>query len=81
MGDERLSDLMVIAVEKEYANKIDLDKAVDRFSKQKVEGFDRELELKVRDLGPKYRYGQSMLAYLCYFIVLIFFLTDFQCNP
>ncbi|KAL4097295.1 hypothetical protein QTP88_022094 [Uroleucon formosanum] len=38
MGNEHLSDLMVIAVEKEYANKIDLDKAVDRFSKQKVEG-------------------------------------------
>ncbi|KAL4090845.1 hypothetical protein QTP88_025611 [Uroleucon formosanum] len=38
MGDERLSDLMVIAVEKEDANKIDLDEAVDRFSKKKIEG-------------------------------------------
>ncbi|KAL4113416.1 hypothetical protein QTP88_017041 [Uroleucon formosanum] len=36
--DMRLSDLMVIAVEKEDANKIDLDEAVDKFSKQKVEG-------------------------------------------
>jgi len=35
MGDERLSDLLVIAVEKEDANKIDLDEAVDRFSELK----------------------------------------------
>jgi hypothetical protein len=37
MGDKRLSDLMVIiAIEKEDANKIDLDEAVDRFSKIKI---------------------------------------------
>ncbi|KAL4149676.1 hypothetical protein QTP88_003564 [Uroleucon formosanum] len=36
MGDERLSDSMVIAVE-EDTNKINLDEAIDRFSKQQVE--------------------------------------------
>jgi hypothetical protein len=32
MGDKRLSDLMVIAKEKENANKIDLNEIVDKFS-------------------------------------------------
>ncbi|KAF0702456.1 zinc finger MYM-type protein 1-like, partial [Aphis craccivora] len=36
MGDKQLNDLMVIAVEKEDANKIDLDEAVDIFSKLKT---------------------------------------------
>ncbi|CAI6376856.1 unnamed protein product [Macrosiphum euphorbiae] len=35
MGDERLSDLMIISVEKDEANKIDLNKAVDDFGKMK----------------------------------------------
>ncbi|CAI6355579.1 unnamed protein product [Macrosiphum euphorbiae] len=35
MGDERLSDLMIINVEKDEANKIDLNKAVDDFGKMK----------------------------------------------
>ncbi|XP_025193424.1 zinc finger MYM-type protein 1-like [Melanaphis sacchari] len=42
MGDKRLSDLMVIAVEKEDANKIDLDKAVDVFSKLKTRRYKLE---------------------------------------
>jgi len=42
MGDKRLSDLMVIAVEKEDANKIDLDKAVDIFSKLKTRRYKLE---------------------------------------
>ncbi|CAI6351650.1 unnamed protein product [Macrosiphum euphorbiae] len=35
MGDERLSDLLVVSVEKEEANKINLNDAVDSFSKLK----------------------------------------------
>lgn len=35
MGDERLSDLLVVSVEKEEANKINLNDAVDTFSKFK----------------------------------------------
>jgi len=35
MGDERLSDLMIINVEKDEANKIDLNKTVDDFGKMK----------------------------------------------
>lgn len=35
MGDERLSDLLVVSVEKEEANKINLNDAVDLFSKLK----------------------------------------------
>lgn len=35
MGDERLNDLMVLNVEKEEANNINLDNAVDLFSKLK----------------------------------------------
>jgi len=42
MGDKRLSDLMVIAVEKEDANKIDLDEAVDIFSKLKTRRYKLE---------------------------------------
>jgi len=32
MGDERLNNLTIVAVEKEDANKINLDATVDRFS-------------------------------------------------
>lgn len=34
-GDERLSDLMVIEVQKHEAGQIDLEKAVDKFAKMK----------------------------------------------
>ncbi|KAL4088553.1 hypothetical protein QTP88_023646 [Uroleucon formosanum] len=50
---ERLSDLMVIAVEKEDANKIDLDEAVDRFSKQKNMDNSQDIrDLLDRSLSP-----------------------------
>lgn len=35
MGDERLNNLMVLNVEKEHANNINLEEAVDRFAKLK----------------------------------------------
>jgi hypothetical protein len=35
MGDKRFSDLMVMAIEIKDANIINLDKAIDRFSKIK----------------------------------------------
>ena len=36
MSDDRLSDLMVIAVEKEDAGKVNLNAAVDEFAQLKV---------------------------------------------
>ena len=38
-GDERLSDLMVIEVQKHEASQIDLNKAVDKFAKMKNRRF------------------------------------------
>ncbi|KAL4091643.1 hypothetical protein QTP88_026302 [Uroleucon formosanum] len=49
MGDERLSDLKVIAIEKEDSNKIDFDEAVDRFSKQKVKENEKILTITGKD--------------------------------
>lgn len=39
MGDKRLSDLMVIATEKEEADTLDINKAVDSFAKLKPRRF------------------------------------------
>lgn len=39
MGDKRLSDLMVIATEKEEADTLDLNEAVDSFAKLKSRKF------------------------------------------
>jgi hypothetical protein len=35
MGNDRLSDLMIMAVEKEEVKKLDLDRLVDDFAKQR----------------------------------------------
>jgi hypothetical protein len=37
MGNDRLSDLLVIAVKSDIATKISLDDSVDVFSKMKIE--------------------------------------------
>jgi len=44
MDDKRLSNLMVIATEKEDGNKINLDEVVDRFLKKKLDSISSILE-------------------------------------
>jgi hypothetical protein len=79
MGDKRLSDLMVIAIEKEDANKINLDKAVDRFSKIKTNIFCMEycIIIYYNMLINKYNililFGINCIDLIKYLVVVLYY--------
>ncbi|KAL4126009.1 hypothetical protein QTP88_010241 [Uroleucon formosanum] len=64
MGDERLSDLIVIAVEKEGANKINLDEAVDRFSKLKSRSGFAKRKLKLQKEEQTKKLAGSLIRFI-----------------